>query len=240
MIVLIKLILGHLIGDFLFQPDSWVKAKENKKLRAWQLYMHTFIHFSLIMLLIWDIRFLEWAFLIAGTHFITDVLKSLMQNEKTKRTWFFADQLVHLIIVILVSVLSQNLQFTLDALDYEYYLLLITFVYALTQPVSVVIRSVIARWTPATNKNNTDSLENAGNVIGIMERLFVFTFVITGHWEAIGFLIAAKSIFRFGDLKDSKERILTEYVLIGTLLSFGIALLAGIIFQTLTIGYIVE
>jgi len=39
--------------------------------------------------------------------------------------------------------------------------------------------------------------------------------------------LAAKSIFRFGDLKEAKDRKLTEYVLVGTLLSFGIALLVG-------------
>jgi hypothetical protein len=41
--------------------------------------------------------------------------------------------------------------------------------------------------------------------------------------------LAAKSIFRFGDLKESKDRKLTEYVLIGTLLSFGIAIAVGMI-----------
>jgi hypothetical protein len=53
--------------------------------------------------------------------------------------------------------------------------------------------------------------------------------VILGRWEAIGFLLAAKSVFRFGDLKESKDRKLTEYILIGTLLSFGVAILIGII-----------
>jgi hypothetical protein len=72
-------------------------------------------------------------------------------------------------------------------------------------------------------------LQNAGNYIGILERLFVFCFIITGHFEAIGFLLAAKSIFRFGDLKEAKDRKLTEYVLIGTLLSFGIAMLVGLL-----------
>jgi len=40
-------------------------------------------------------------------------------------------------------------------------------------------------------------------------------------------LIAAKSVFRFGDLRESKNRKLTEYILIGTLLSFGIAIATG-------------
>jgi len=77
---------------------------------------------------------------------------------------------------------------------------------------------------------DTEGLKNAGYYIGVLERLFVFVFVITSFWEGIGFLLAAKSIFRFGDLKENKEIKLTEYILIGTLLSFGIAILIGKIF----------
>ncbi|TVR27761.1 MAG: DUF3307 domain-containing protein, partial [Balneolaceae bacterium] len=39
--------------------------------------------------------------------------------------------------------------------------------------------------------------------------------------------LAAKSIFRFGDLTRSKDRKLTEYILVGTLLSFLIAIATG-------------
>ena len=60
--------------------------------------------------------------------------------------------------------------------------------------------------------------------------LFVFVFIITNHWEAIGFLLAAKSVFRFGDLTSSKDRKLTEYILIETLLSFGIAIFLGVLY----------
>jgi hypothetical protein len=41
-------------------------------------------------------------------------------------------------------------------------------------------------------------------------------------------LIAAKSVFRFGDLKESKDRKLTEYILIGTLLSFAMAIITAL------------
>jgi hypothetical protein len=76
-----------------------------------------------------------------------------------------------------------------------------------------------------------ESLSNAGKYIGMLERLLVFIFIVTGHWEGIGFLLAAKSVFRFGDLKKSKDRKLTEYILIGTLLSFSIALAVGLLAQ---------
>jgi hypothetical protein len=59
---------------------------------------------------------------------------------------------------------------------------------------------------------------------------------VTSNWQAIGFLIAAKSVFRFGDLSQSKDRKLTEYILIGTLLSFGIAITTGLVVVALANG----
>ena len=94
----------------------------------------------------------------------------------------------------------------------------------------MAIKFFISKWSPQPANGTANSLQEAGKIIGIIERLFVFAFVVLNHWEAIGFLLAAKSIFRFGDLKESRERMLTEYVLIGTLISFGVAILAGLIY----------
>jgi len=233
MIILIKLLLAHFTGDFLLQPDSWVKAKETGKLTSWQLYVHSLVHFALIMLLIFDINFIIPALIIAFFHLVTDIIKVFFQSANTKRQIFFADQVIHIAIILLIwSVYTKEI-FSLGIQTFNYYLTLITFIYILTQPSSIFIRMFISKWSPDSNNSN-DSLEKAGNWIGILERLFVFTFVFAGHWEAVGFLLAAKSIFRFGDLRESKDRKLTEYVLIGTLLSFGIAMLAAIIYYKIT------
>lgn len=114
MILFIKLLLAHLIGDFFLQTDSWIKDKERKKWRSIKLLQHVIIH-------------------------------------------------------------------------------------------------------------------------GILERMFVFGFVISGYQEGIGFLLATKSVFRFGDLNEAKDRNLTEYVLIGTLISFSLAILVGVAFNTLIV-----
>ena len=53
-------------------------------------------------------------------------------------------------------------------------------------------------------------------------------FIITNNWSGVGFLLAAKSIFRFGDLTKSDDRKLTEYILIGTLLSFTFSIITGL------------
>ena len=62
-------------------------------------------------------------------------------------------------------------------------------------------------------------------MIGLMERGLIFAFLLIGQPEGVGLLIAAKSILRFGAVRD--DRALSEYVIIGTLASVGWALAAG-------------
>lgn len=72
-------------------------------------------------------------------------------------------------------------------------------------------------------------LQNAGKYIGYLERFLIVTFVWSGELSAIGLLIAAKSIFRFGEIKDKEDRKLAEYILIGTFLSYSLALAVSFI-----------
>ena len=76
--------------------------------------------------------------------------------------------------------------------------------------------------------NSKDSLENAGTYIGIFERLLVFIFIIINQFGAVGFLLASKSILRISKDSDEEGRKKTEYVLVGTLISFFIAILIGL------------
>jgi hypothetical protein len=92
------------------------------------------------------------------------------------------------------------------------------------------MKIVMSKWVLEEDKSE-DSLEHAGKYIGILERLFVFGFILLNQWSAIGLLIAAKSVFRFGDLSRAKDRKLTEYILIGTLISFGLAISIGLLYQ---------
>lgn len=62
---------------------------------------------------------------------------------------------------------------------------------------------------------------NTGRIIGLLERIFVFLFVLLNQFAAIGFILAAKGVTRF---RDFENRTFAEYVLIGTLLSALLAL----------------
>ena len=227
MIIFVKLLLAHLLGDFLLQPTSWVLDKENRKHKSIYLYIHTLLHFILAWILVGGTDFIWFAVVLAVTHGGIDFLKLHFQKNKTERNWFVIDQLLHLIVFLGLTLFYNNESINFTAFDNQFWIFA-TGILLLTKPTSILIKNIISIWTPE-NKTSDDSLSNAGNYIGILERLFVFYFVVSANFEAIGFLLAAKSIFRFGDLKEAKDRKLTEYVLIGTLLSFGIALLTGIL-----------
>ena len=232
--IFIPLILAHLLGDFLLQPNSWVADKEQKKGKSKFLYIHVLIHIALVFIFLWNIQ-LWWIALIIGiTHFLIDWAKLQFQTPKAKRTWFFVDQLLHIVVIVLLSVFYYPYLKWEDLFNHDN-LKIITAVVFLTVPSSIIIKTLISIWTPVTvehSKIQTESLVNAGKYIGILERLLVFVFIIVNHWEGVGFMIAAKSVFRFSDLAEAKQRKLTEYVLIGTLLSFGIAVLTGILVNT--------
>ena len=73
-------------------------------------------------------------------------------------------------------------------------------------------------------KDVVEGLANGGKWIGQLERALTFLLVLSAQASAIGFVIAAKSILRFGEIKDSHQRKEAEYIIIGTLTSFGWAL----------------
>ena len=64
-----------------------------------------------------------------------------------------------------------------------------------------------------------------GATIGVLERLLIATFVLTGSSAAVGFVVAAKTLARFKQLDD---RDFAEYYLLGTLASVAVAVGSGL------------
>jgi hypothetical protein len=248
MALLLQLFLAHLIGDFFLQSNKDVQNKESKQWRSSYLYIHALVHFVLLLIFTGLPRILNtfsintllyyWkpAVLIAILHLLIDGSKLQFQKPHTKRNWFFIDQALHLIVLFIVGSYMQNLQYSFSLLAQIQILAPFTAILFLLKPTSLIIKIAISKWSPDTNTLNLtgNSLENAGEIIGMLERLLIVGFVFLGKWEGVGFLLAAKSVFRFGDLKEARDMKLTEYVLIGTLLSFGIAMFIGFIAQKLS------
>jgi hypothetical protein len=66
---------------------------------------------------------------------------------------------------------------------------------------------------------------NTGRVIGMLERIFIYILILAGQFTAVGFILTAKGIIRYPELKN---KTFAEYVLIGTLLSALAALVTAL------------
>ncbi len=237
MITLVKWIFVHFVVDFLAQTGRMVAHKRRLKARSWILYVHCLLQGGLVYLLSPNWNLWQIPLIVVVTHFIIDLWKLY---QKDNIVFFIIDQALHLVVLFVVwsiyispsqwykqawTSLSGNMNIWLVATGY----LVVTF------PLSFFLSYATKRWRISVEEGSwrgVNSLNEAGKWIGIFERILVYTFVITNHYEGIGFLIAAKSVLRFNDIKGSEARKETEYVLIGTLMSFALSILTGLIVRT--------
>jgi hypothetical protein len=234
MLLALKLILAHFIGDFVLQPSHWVEDKLQKKGKSKYLYFHVGVHLILLLVLL-QFKHLGIIALIVVAHLLIDLGKLSFTNPKNYRWLFVVDQLLHLLVLALALYLISPFNIHFEGLLGPQTLLLATFLVFVTFVSGIFMRMLLAPYIDEIAKEDESgeggSLKNAGTYIGMLERLFVFGFILLQQWAAIGLLIAAKSVFRFGDLNKGKNRKLTEYVLIGTLLSFGLAIISGMLYS---------
>jgi len=230
--VLLRLLVAHLVGDFVLQPYKWTKDKANNRIRSKYLYLHAFIHGVLAYVFIAEWNHFLIPILVLIIHWGIDLLKSY--NKPTFR-WFVIDQVIHILSLFIIwALVYGQLDEFLNSVsnliqNNTFWWLLLGYLFILN-PTAIIINLATKKWQKEL-KDKEESLDNAGKWIGILERVLSLTFILFNQFAAIGFLIAAKSIFRFGDLTNGKERKLTEYILIGTLLSFAITIIIGVLIK---------
>ena len=236
-LLLVALIIGHLLADFYWQPMSWVNDRNTRHFKAKKLYYHVLVHgvTSALIITLWEYTFgwqqLSSVFLatsiIVISHYFIDIAKSYSNKGVVP---FLFDQIAHINIIIAISIwLTDNLQLTnsvMALLTNSKALWVIAGYLIILNPSAVFIRMMLER---ITNHFSSDgSLPLAGQSIGMLERVLMLTFILLDQFAGLGFLIAAKSVFRFGDLSASKDKKLTEYVMLGTLLSVSVTLFVGL------------
>lgn len=235
--ILIRLLIAHFIGDFLLQPLKWVQHKEKYKIKSKYLYLHVLVHGVLTYVLVGEWSNFMLPIIVMIIHFLIDVFKIYQKKKKVK--WFLIDQLLHILSLFLIWMFFYHQQenmfnFFIDLLNSaQFWLVLLGYILILN-PTAIIIYYLTNKWRKEigdSEKSEKAGLEDAGKWIGILERLLILTFILANQFTAVGFLLAAKSIFRFGDLTGKKNRKLTEYVLIGTLLSFAITIIIGLILK---------
>ncbi|WP_192034394.1 DUF3307 domain-containing protein [Halomonas sp. YLGW01] len=231
---LLGLLLAHLSGDFLLQPRRWVDERRRHKRRSRALYLHAGIH-GLLVLLVLGIAgstftvTITGALLVAITHGVIDLGKAYLAPHRLR--WFLLDQLLHLVVLVGVWLTwLGSLQPLTDAITWlvSPSALTLTAAYLLiTRPMAIAIALAMRPWSEDVADPGT--LIAAGARIGMLERFLVLTLVLLDELTAVGFLLTAKSVLRFGDLRERSDRKLTEYVLLGTLLSVSATVALGLV-----------
>ncbi|GHV23328.1 hypothetical protein FACS189428_6680 [Clostridia bacterium] len=228
--LLILQFTAHLLADFNFQSQEWCDEKNNAVISKAHLY-HILIVFVCSWALSLMVSFWWAALLISLSHFVIDIVKSyLFKKEIRKNYLFFMDQALHIVIITGIVYLFSNTQSGYFPFSVSINVAFIFFaLIACTKPSNIFIKKYMEASGIISKKKENNALMKAGRVIGSLERILSFCLIAFNEFAAVGFLIAAKSILRFRDTDTAK----TEYVLIGSLLSFGIAILFGIAYQLL-------
>ncbi len=109
----------------------------------------------------------------------------------------------------------------LDGVSFERFALAVGDVVFLVSSANIIVRMVLAgAHVPA----ETEQTLKGGRVLGPIERVFILATALAGDLVALAAIVAAKGIVRFPELQKDDEGNKAEYVLVGSFVSWAIAL----------------
>lgn len=226
----LNLVLAHLIGDFVLQTDNLCKKKREKGLKSWFMWMHPMIVAGLAWLLVGEWGFVWGAVVTFSSHLLIDAVKCRLERKGQHLSYFDLDQVLHLLVIGLLCWMHGAGWSQFEWVPEDYVLTGPATLCALilcVKPANILIKGVFESYqieVPASKgKKNGNDLKNAGALIGSVERIIILILVLLGQYEAVGFVVAAKSLMRFKDSEGAKA----EYVLVGTLLSLCVAIICA-------------
>jgi hypothetical protein len=227
----LALLAAHLLADFPLQPDWMIRRKRNPAVLG--LHAATVGLTAILALGAWPAPLL---LILLLTHLIMDATKVYALKDTLQA--FLLDQGAHLIVIGGLALVYPH-SFA-DGWGgrlapswrggYCVALCLVAGMIAALPAGAIVIRKATESFTRQIDED-IQGLENGGAYIGWLERALVMLLILMGQPAGVGFLITAKSILRFGDVKESSQRKLTEYIIIGTFMSFGWGLLIAALTQ---------
>ena len=196
---LATLFLAHVLADFVFQTSAMVATKS----APLTLAKHGAVVLATAVLATGSLS--PWLLALTVAHLVIDLIKT-----RAPRTFwpFMIDQIAHAATILLVANVIQ----TGWTAPVTAWMALTAGAILATRAGGFAIGLLMQPWA-----SEAIGLSGAGRVIGNLERGLIFLLILSGQTQNIGFLIAAKSVLRFGTVAD--DRKVSEYVIIGTLAS---------------------
>jgi hypothetical protein len=227
------ILTAYLLADFIFQTKWTIDHKH----QVWVLILHVAVVTSVSYILLGTFH---WRILIVIllTHFVMDAIKVYGLSDSLGP--FLADQFVHFAVLAGLAYYfpdAANAGWWVTGLKpdlskwYFASLSLISGLILCIPAGGILIGKLINPFTYEIGADGIQGLTQGGKYIGWLERILVMLLLLINQPNGVGFLIAAKSVLRFGEIKDTSQRKVAEYIIIGTFLSFGWALLISVLTQ---------
>ena len=237
----LAMVTAHLVGDFVAQTDAMVASKRKPAV----LFAHAAIQGALAYVAVGIWRAWTLPLVVTLIHSTIDCGKLMYDRRKDRSSLrsFVADQGAHFASIVALAVIFARIEGSCAWQSKFGSLVLCLFVILSGAILCIQFASLlIGLWVqpyldqmkdPVVSGDGQGAesrgLDNGGRTIGQWERGLIFLFVMTNMPSAVGFLVTAKSIFRFGELTKAQNRKEAEYITIGTLMSFGIAFAVSLV-----------
>lgn len=218
------LLFAHALADFTFQTN-WINAN---KAKPHIMLLHGAIvwitaHAALGQIYAPAIALLTLA------HLIIDALKTW--GKFRGPTAFLADQSAHGATLIATAMYAPSLWLTGAWAPCPTLLPVMALLTGLILSLTAGQYAVGLLMKPHSHRFRNNGLREGGRLIGLLERGLIYLMILANEPLGVGFLIAAKSILRFGTA--TRDQRTAEYVIIGTLASFGWAIAVALGVQLL-------
>jgi hypothetical protein len=229
------LLLAHLIGDFVFQTEQMAMKKAH--VSGW-LLLHASELGILSWVLCWNLEC--WPVIVAvfATHMIFDWGKPRLPGDQLY--WYLLDQAGHILVIWIGAVwMAQTLPFNsmpisavisipMQAIFCAYILI--------ARPITIGLGLFLKPWRDEILKGSNQGAESSmtgltksGEWVGILERFVTLTAVLVGQYILVAAVLVAKGIMRFGEISQPGQRKRSDYILIGTFGSVGLAIVVGLL-----------
>lgn len=234
------LLLGHVLGDFVFQTEAMAMNKHRVGPLLTHVAVVTVVHLVALLPLV-TLRTGLLVVAIGLSHLLIDAVTSRLRHRAAmpEPHRFLGDQLIHLLVIFAGwSLLDASAWMGGPVVNALGGMGRVPWAEVTTAAVYVaafafahvggntIVRGVLPEREP---ESDTEDLE-VGYLIGTLERWIILLLGLAGLWEAVAIVVAVESIARFEELK---ERAFAEYFLIGTLTSVLVAIVLVILVSTL-------
>ena len=232
--LLVLLLSGHIIGDFLLQSTKVAAEKHKWSRLLWHVFLVTVATYATCG------DWLSWQLplLVFFSHLLLDWVKArITPLLKTKEIHLFLlDQVAHACLLYLIALYLIGFAgfscYWLDLLGAAYlrsvvvaagFILVVwggaVFIALFVKP--------FQRELPGDEPIVLSGLTNGGRVIGQLERALIFFIIFINQLGVVAFIMGVKAAFRWGMLKDPEHVKEAEYIIIGTLASFLYAIIVS-------------